>query len=553
MMFHVASDAHGIAPANPHSIMRCSVAGDPNHGSTARKNGYFIALLVAVMLAGLPVAVWLDVSSLSQVALKRQAQDMSSLITSIRSYYASNVVGRILAAHAAGVDTGTTVTHQYATIPGAIPIPATLSLELGDVIKQQQANITYRFVSDLPFKKRAPHDLDRFEAASLGALRADPKQSLTEISRDGFTNTFRLVTPVLMGQACVACHNTHPESPKKDWKVGDVRGIQEVIIRQPFVSDVFAFKYLLLYFLCFAGLGIALVVLQQRQATLIQGFNRDLESTNEFLASISMKISRYLSPQIYKGIFSGQKDVVVHTERKRLTIFFSDIKDFTATTERLQPEALTEMLNEYLTEMSAIALKHGGTLDKFIGDAVLVFFGDPETNGAAEDAKACLKMAIDMQRRLGELKAKWRSDGTEEPFVVRMGINSGYCNVGNFGSNDRMDYTIIGAEANLAARLQSIAEGGKIVISYETYALVKDIVDATPLPPITMKGIQREIVPYAVNGLLLGEDHAIRVMSEHFSGLDLHLDIGQLDPAEKARVRAALAEAIAALDEKHPA
>ncbi|WP_296434105.1 adenylate/guanylate cyclase domain-containing protein, partial [Rhizobium sp. UBA1881] len=150
------------------------------------------------------------------------------------------------------------------------------------------------------------------------------------------------------------------------------------------------------------------------------------------------------------------------------------------------------------------------TLDKFIGDAVLVFFGDPETNGAAEDAKACLKMAIDMQHRLGELKAKWRGEGTEEPFVVRMGINSGYCNVGNFGSNDRMDYTIIGAEANLAARLQSIAEGGKIVISYETYALVKDMVDATPLPPITMKGIQREIVPYAVNGLILGEDQAIR-------------------------------------------
>ncbi len=525
------------------------MASDADHGSVARKNGYFITCMVIAMLAGLPLAVWMDVSSLSQGALQRQAQDMSSLITSIRSYYATNVVGRILAAHAAGIDKGTAVTHQYASIPGAIPIPATLSLELGDVIKQQQANITYRFVSDLPFKKRAPHDLDRFEAASLVALRSDPRQTLSDISRSGFTNTFRLVTPVLMGQACVACHNTHPESPKTDWKVGDVRGIQEVIIRQPFASNVFAFKYLLLYLLCFAGLGIALIILQQRQAALIQGFNHDLEAANEFLASVSMKISRYLSPQIYKGIFSGQKDVVVHTERKRLTIFFSDIKDFTATTERLQPEALTEMLNEYLTEMSDIALKHGGTLDKFIGDAVLVFFGDPETNGAAEDAKACLQMAIDMQRRLGELKAKWRSDGTEEPFVVRMGINSGYCNVGNFGSNDRMDYTIIGAEANLAARLQSIAEGGKIVISYETYALVKDIVDATPLPPITMKGIQREIVPYAVNGLLLGEDHAIRVMSEHFSGLDLHLDLGQLDPTERARVRAALAEAMAVIDE----
>ncbi|WP_370881102.1 adenylate/guanylate cyclase domain-containing protein [Rhizobium mesoamericanum] len=510
-----------------------------------------MSLLILALLAGLPIAVWMDVSTLSQSSVKRQAEDMSSLITSIRTYYASNVVGRILAAHAAGGDVATVVTHDYANRLGAIPIPATLSLELGDVIRQQQANITYRFLSDLPFKRRAPHPLDAFETNALAALRANPKQTPTEIIRSGFTNTFRLVTPVIMGEACVACHNTHPESPKTDWKVGDVRGIQEVIIKQPFAHDVFAFKYLLLYFLFMAGLGIGFIVFQQRQTALIQGVNRELEQANEFLASISMKISRYLSPQVYKSIFSGQKDVVVHTERKRLTIFFSDIKDFTATAERLQPEALTEMLNEYLTEMSAIALRHGGTLDKFIGDAVLVFFGDPETNGAVEDAKACLRMAVDMQRRLGELKGKWRLDGTEEPFVVRMGINTGYCNVGNFGSSDRMDYTIIGAEANLAARLQSIAEGGKIVISYETYALVKDIVDATPLRPITMKGIHREVVPYEVNGLL-GADQNLRVLSEHFAGLDLHLDVAQLDPDERARVRAALAEAMAAIDAQAP-
>jgi class 3 adenylate cyclase len=288
--------------------------------------------------------------------------------------------------------------------------------------------------------------------------------------------------------------------------------------------------------------------MQRRQASLIRAFNRELEAANEFLASISMKISRYLSPQIYKSIFSGQKDVVVHTERKRLTIFFSDIKDFTATTERLQPEALTEMLNEYLTEMSTIALKHGGTVDKFIGDAILVFFGDPETKGPVEDAKACLRMAMDMQRRLGELKSKWRGEGTEEPFVVRMGINTGYCNVGNFGSNDRLDYTIIGAEANLAARLQSIAEGGKIVISYETYALVQDIVVASAMAPITMKGIRREVVPYEVEALIEGTDRKARILSEHLAGLDLHLDLGQLAPAERTRVREALKEAMAALD-----
>src|SRR5258708_39805168 len=126
------------------------------------------------------------------------------------------------------------------------------------------------------------------------------------------------------------------------------------------------------------------------------------------MASVTMKISRDLEPQVYKSIFSGERDVTIHTERKKLTIFFSDIKDFTATTERLQPEEITALLNEYFTEMSAIALKHGGTVDKFIGDAILIFFGDPETKGPSEDAKACLRMAVDMQRRLSGVNGKWR-------------------------------------------------------------------------------------------------------------------------------------------------
>jgi len=134
-----------------------------------------------------------------------------------------------------------------------------------------------------------------------------------------------------------------------------------------------------------------------------------LQERNEFLATISAKISRYLAPQIYKSIFNGEKDVVIETERKKLTIFFSDIKDFTVIAEHLQPEEITSLLNEYFTEMSSIALRHGGTIDKFIGDAIPIFFGDPESRGATEDAKACVRMALDMQRRLVELNANSQS------------------------------------------------------------------------------------------------------------------------------------------------
>jgi class 3 adenylate cyclase len=198
--------------------------------------------------------------------------------------------------------------------------------------------------------------------------------------------------------------------------------------------------------------------------------------------------------------------------------------------------------------MSKIALKHGGTIDKFVGDAMLIFFGDPESKGEVEDAKACLRMAAEMQHQIAKLNVKWRNAGVEHPFRVRMGVNTGFCNVGNFGSADRMDYTIIGAEANLAARLQSIAEPGHIVISYETYALVRDILVAHALPTITMKGISREVVPYAVEGMLDASGEKIEIFSEHMTGLDFYLDPTMVDRRAAEHVRTVLRNALAALE-----
>jgi adenylate cyclase len=502
-----------------------------------------LVLLVLLLLAGLPLAVWLDLRDLADTNLRRQAADLNTVISSMREYYATNIVGRVLALP------GTTkVVHNYRDIPGAIPIPATLSLELGKVISERQQNIAYRFVSDYPFKNRPAHALDQFEINALTKLRQNSSQRLSQVSGTISNDQVRFITPVIMGQACVSCHNSHPESPKIDWKVGDVRGIQEVSITQPIRDNIFAFRYLLVYFLLIATLGSLFIALQRRQAAIINGMNVELETANDFLGSLSTKISRYLSPQIYKSIFSGQKDVTIHTERKKLTIFFSDIKDFTATTERLQPEQITQLLNEYFTEMSSIALAHGGTVDKFVGDAMLVFFGDPESHGDTEDAGACVRMAIEMQHRIASLNAQWRNNGIEYPFRVRMGINTGYCNVGNFGSNDRMDYTIIGAEANLAARLQSIAEPGQIVMSYETYALVRDTVAARALPPMTMKGISRDVIPYVVTAVLDATGKNVPVFSEHMTGLDFYFNASMIDATEAPHIRALLQDALKALD-----
>src|SRR5215470_3711359 len=126
-------------------------------------------LLVVLILAGLPVVVWLDLRNLSEQSLREQADDLSSMINHIRDYYAGNVVGRVLAG-----GERTQVLPNYSAVPGAIPIPATLSLELGDVLNRDKGNVRFRFFSDYPFKNRAPHAFDAFEREALEGLRRDP-------------------------------------------------------------------------------------------------------------------------------------------------------------------------------------------------------------------------------------------------------------------------------------------------------------------------------------------------------------------------------------------
>jgi class 3 adenylate cyclase/HAMP domain-containing protein len=255
-----------------------------------------------------------------------------------------------------------------------------------------------------------------------------------------------------------------------------------------------------------------------------------LHEKNAILAGLSEKLSRYLSPQIRDGIFSGSHDSTITSKRKRLTVFFSDIRNFTETTERLETEVLTDLLNNYLDEMSQIALRHGATIDKFIGDAVLAFFGDPESKGAKEDALACVTMALEMRSRIRELQKEWNSQGVAEPFHIRMGINTGFCTVGNFGSLDRMDYTIIGSQVNLANRLEAAADTDQILISYETYALIKDAVYCERREPVVAKGISEPVQTYVVVDLLTNLDKNRIRIEEHMDGFDFSVEISKLTP-----------------------
>lgn len=264
--------------------------------------------------------------------------------------------------------------------------------------------------------------------------------------------------------------------------------------------------------------------------------NKLVTEKNETLEALSSKLAKYLSPQIYNSIFSGKQNVEIASRRKKLTIFFSDIAAFTETTDNLESEELTNVLNHYLTEMSTIALEYGATIDKYIGDAMLLFFGDPETKGVKEDAKACVMMATAMQHRMRELEQEWRARGLERPFRIRMGICTGFCTVGNFGSRDRMDYTIIGNEVNLAARLESAAEPGSILLAHETNSLVQDIVLTEEQPPMTVKGFMRPINTYKVVGTYDELVDEGRVVLQERDGLRVLVDLTKQDKSEAIAV-----------------
>ena len=241
-------------------------------------------------------------------------------------------------------------------------------------------------------------------------------------------------------------------------------------------------------------------ILKQENEKLIslnQEAYDSLKDKNAKLEKISNRLAKYLSPQIYKNIFESDSEHTNEYKRKKLTVFFSDIKGFTDLSDSLDPDLLAELVNDYLSAMTDIALKHGGTIDKFIGDAILVFFGDPESDGLKKDASKCLSMAIAMQNKVAELDKSWREDhGIAEGLKVRIGISTGYCTVGNFGSVQRVDYTVLGSTVNLASRLESICQPKKILVAPETKVLLEKDFKFEAQEAVRLKGFNQPVVPY---------------------------------------------------------
>jgi len=229
----------------------------------------------------------------------------------------------------------------------------------------------------------------------------------------------------------------------------------------------------------------------RRQAEQLAQMTEQATRANEL-------ISRYVAAQVAERILAGDSEEIERHERRKLTVFFSDIRGFTTISERLEPEDLSQILNDYLSEMSHIVDKYGGTIDKFVGDAIMVFFGAPAATDDRDHALRAVRMAIEMQERMETLPERWRSHAIGEAFEVRIGINTGQASIGNFGSEGRMDYTAIGRHVNLAARLEASCEPGRILISQPTWLLVQDEISCTPKGEIRVKGVRDPVTVYEV-------------------------------------------------------
>lgn len=307
------------------------------------------------------------------------------------------------------------------------------------------------------------------------------------------------------------------------------------LIRQPKIAFGDSFEISSISLISIFSYFCAYAIYVHNRIRKLDLANRKLTNELTLYKLRTYKLSRYLTPTVWQAVSEGREKSLA-TERKPVTVFFSDIKGFSALAEQLEAEALNDLLNSYLTEMAKIATKHKGTIDKFMGDAVMVIFGDSKSGGLKVDALHCMAMAIEMRRKMKELQTVWYNEGIKEPLQIRMGINTGYCTVGSFGTSHYMDYTVLGTHVNLASRLESAAQPGEILVSHETWSLVKDVIMCRDKGEITAKGFSHPIKVYQVVDFrkdLGGRQTYFEQITEGFS---MHMDLEKIRNYDRGKL-----------------
>ena len=254
------------------------------------------------------------------------------------------------------------------------------------------------------------------------------------------------------------------------------------------------------------------------------------------MVSVINKLTRFVPPQVWEPIVKSDSPISVSNKRAKLTIMFSDIVGFTELSDSLSADNLADILNTYMHCMTLIAHKHGAVLDKFIGDGMVCFFGEPHSRGARQDALDCVAMAIDMRREMRTLRQKWRLMGFDGLYI-RIGITTGYCHVGNFGSNNRLSYTLIGKEANLASRLEASAGKSEILVSESTHDYICHDYECDYSGAYQLKGFDDKIKAWQVLDPDANKGCLSKWVDHTLPGFNLHLNFKDMKDSDYQDVR----------------
>ncbi len=469
-------------------------------------------LILALMFC---IAVGLALSSMSRLSSNLiESQALQNAVSSAKSIneafslYSDAVVDR------AKKVKGMVVMPNYLTKEGAIPNPATFQIELAQRIGEKNSEMNARIFSDYPFPYRKAEGgaRDDFERKALDWLKQNPKQPFYRQEKVQSRPSLRYAEAIIMKASCVACHNTDPSSPKKDWKVGDVRGVLE--INQPldtFIAQTrkgLAGTSVMLGGISVLGLsGLTLVIgrlrqtarelegrVRERTADLAQA-NTDLEKRNTLIRQV---FGRYLTDEVVATLLETPKGLKLGGDRRKITILTSDLRGFTSLSERLSPEEVINILNLYLEYMADVITKYQGTIDEFMGDGILVLFGAPTAR--ADDAVRAIACACAMQLAMGSVNEKMKQLGLPS-LEMGIGINTGEVVVGNIGSEKSTKYGIVGSQVNLTYRIESYTTAGQILISEPTLKDAGSIVKISGQKQVKPKGVKEPITIYEIYGI----------------------------------------------------
>ncbi|WP_242039707.1 adenylate/guanylate cyclase domain-containing protein [Anabaena sphaerica] len=406
-----------------------------------------------------------------------------------------------------------TIRHDYFLREGSIPPPATFIIELGQQITGKEEGSAISLYSDYPYAWRKDRAKNKFAEEALTYFRENPEnKEFYRLEKNNNRPRWKYAQAMIMETSCVACHNTDPESPKKNWNVGDIRGV--IAISEPLdkITDqtkkALGTASIMLAGFSFLGIsGLALVMNRLNQTTKelesrvrertadLAGANEDLEKRNILIRQV---FGRYLSDEIVTNLLNSPQSLNLGGERRKITILTSDLRGFTAASERLSAEEVITVLNIYLESMADIITQYQGSINEFMGDGILVLFGAPtERNDDALRAIAC---AVKMQLAIGTVNQKLKNLGFPQ-LEMGIGINTGLVVLGNIGSEKRTKYGIVGSQVNLTYRIESYTTGGQILISESTLRESESIVSVRGQKQVQPKGVKEPIIIYDVGGI----------------------------------------------------